>query len=66
MADFQNSEMKPKFHPLTWGHAILRADRSSEDEQLSITPLSFLEFQAYEHGWRLKYEIHILYYQGKQ
>jgi hypothetical protein len=52
----------PNLHRWTWGHKLLYADRSSEDEQVLIRPL-FSRNQKYEHGGRLKIKINILFYE---
>jgi hypothetical protein len=39
MADVQTSEVDEKLYHSTWYHAVLNADRSSEDEQLLMRPV---------------------------
>jgi hypothetical protein len=61
MADVQTSEVDEKLHHSTWHHAVLNADRSSEDEQLLMRPV-FRKDQNYERGGRLIIKIKILFY----
>jgi hypothetical protein len=49
-------------HHSTWYDASLCADRSSDDEQLSIRPF-LQEIKEYEYGERLIVKIQILFYE---
>jgi hypothetical protein len=50
-----------KLYQSTWGHEVLCADRTTDDEQNCIIPLKN-QNKKYERGEWLKIKIHIYFY----